>query len=852
MEESLSESPPVDLFPQALPKIPSDASYPRNQRKLSVREIKIQRSEASNKYAAFTRHSRAKALWKTAFSLISSRGDPWEKFHLQELPEEMAKRYRYNAIKGKWIEDIVRVKIENSPFNRGAMRECFRAKKLSNFSHCSDWSYASNHVAKRYIEKVETHVYFDDVRLQMDAKLWGEEYSRQPSAPKKVDISQMCVLEFINRPEKPLYHLEHFIEGTYRKYNSNSGFVDDLSRNTPQAFSHFTFERSGHRLIVVDIQGVGNLWTDPQIHTFDGKSYGDGNLGIRGMALFFYTHRCNPLCLALSLSAFDLPISEKLSTPFSQLSMKAADNQTENTNGISDNNNNVELSGTVAIPASRRDRYGIRRLVSENIDSSYDLQNNANNHNNDTSSDFVSPIDFVESHSVPSPKLPFLPSRSPVLCRNDILQKTDQINHNSNVISNNGKHNTKYSNNNNTTTTDNNNNNNGNNDDARNDDLIFGPISLHNNSYDSGISFDGPSFGNVFKAQQSIISDPGCDPVCSDLDQSNSHLNSSESSQQLSKEAELIEFFRLHQAGHRSSSIAALHGADTVILGLIHHELARLHASGRLALMHQTGYCQLKCNEIKKHQPSIDIEQELNGNQLNELNRPQNVNWESVLFHLEQSAKLGCLDAIQCLAQYYLNLMIDGPLSECPIKPDPVESRAHGFALISAAASAGDRMAMLYLAEAYYHGDYYSPDTSNHINNNNNGRKQEPDWLAAAHWYEMAAKVVTYDDDATEDDETNQRNPSFVKRSRSGFHSLSEWPIYRLQGRLGEMYAKGGHGLVRDRIKAYELFESAAEGASEAHDGRIAMKYYEQASLLEEYTTVEFDEEIEEKTEEDK
>lgn len=49
-----------------------------------------------------------------------------------------------------------------------------------------------------------------------------------------------------------------------------------------------------------------------------------------------------------------------------------------------------------------------------------------------------------------------------------------------------------------------------------------------------------------------------------------------------------------------------------------------------------------------------------------------------------------------------------------------------------------------------------------------------------------------------------------------------------------------------------ELFESAAEGASEAHEGRIAMKYYEQADLLEEYTTVEFDEEIEEKTEEDK
>lgn len=43
------------------------------------------------------------------------------------------------------------------------------------------------------------------------------------------------------------------------------------SRYTPQAFSHFTFERSGHELIVVDIQGVGDLYTDPQIHTMDGN-----------------------------------------------------------------------------------------------------------------------------------------------------------------------------------------------------------------------------------------------------------------------------------------------------------------------------------------------------------------------------------------------------------------------------------------------------------------------------------------------------------------------------------------------------------------------------------------------------
>ena len=48
-----------------------------------------------------------------------------------------------------------------------------------------NWKHAANYVAKRYMEQVPRNVYFDDVRLQMDAKLWGEEYNRYNS-PKKV------------------------------------------------------------------------------------------------------------------------------------------------------------------------------------------------------------------------------------------------------------------------------------------------------------------------------------------------------------------------------------------------------------------------------------------------------------------------------------------------------------------------------------------------------------------------------------------------------------------------------------------------------------------------------------------
>lgn len=62
-------------------------------------------------------------------------------------------------------------------------------KKLSKFSQHPDWRNASNYVAKRYMKEAGRQVYFQDVKLQMDAKLWGEEYNKH-RPPKKVLVSQ--------------------------------------------------------------------------------------------------------------------------------------------------------------------------------------------------------------------------------------------------------------------------------------------------------------------------------------------------------------------------------------------------------------------------------------------------------------------------------------------------------------------------------------------------------------------------------------------------------------------------------------------------------------------------------------
>lgn len=166
------------------------------------------------------------------------------------------------------------------------MRNCFRGKKHDGRIGQS-WSKASNVVFKRYHSSphrihflfcryiddgryIDDDVYFEDVKLQMESKLWAQQFNKQ-KPPKKIDIMQISVIQLNNRHDTPYFHMEHFIDGDYRKFNSNNGFVSSDHRRTPQAFSHFSFEESNREKMVVDIQGVNDLWTDPQIHSLNGE-----------------------------------------------------------------------------------------------------------------------------------------------------------------------------------------------------------------------------------------------------------------------------------------------------------------------------------------------------------------------------------------------------------------------------------------------------------------------------------------------------------------------------------------------------------------------------------------------------
>lgn len=196
-----------------------------------------------------------------------------------------------------WSCSVVVVEIEPTPFAKGSCRTAHKFKDLTNPNH--------PFVAKFSTKNASREQYFVDVLMQTFCAKWADLYNSF-NAPKKITFLPSFVLELVDRATPVVCGGEPFIEGDYMKFNNNSGYVNsDAARNTPQAFSHFSLVHSNHELLIIDIQGVNDFYTDPQIHTKSGKGFGEGNLGQNGINQFVKTHQCNPLCNFLKLEALN-------------------------------------------------------------------------------------------------------------------------------------------------------------------------------------------------------------------------------------------------------------------------------------------------------------------------------------------------------------------------------------------------------------------------------------------------------------------------------------------------------------------------------------------------------------------
>jgi len=239
------------------------------------------------------------------------------------------------------------VAVKNKYFEEGAERQVRKFRFLGQDQYTFNGPVM---VAKesRFIEeeasydrRLKFHEQF--MRTQAISSAYSEKFNEAilKLEDKRVSSQSSPRIEFLNpllvevndcKLKNYCFLIEEMLEGKYEKFNNNKGYVKGQDQNGkfkksigklnsveiydfPQAFSHFTYQKSKYKLIVVDLQGVlkfGSFGTkiffltDPVIHyrkQTRAKNYNFGrtNLGEKGMQAFFATHQCSALCRALGL-----------------------------------------------------------------------------------------------------------------------------------------------------------------------------------------------------------------------------------------------------------------------------------------------------------------------------------------------------------------------------------------------------------------------------------------------------------------------------------------------------------------------------------------------------------------------
>eukprot|EP01135_Chromosphaera_perkinsii_P004943 Nk52_evm10s305 gene=Nk52_evmTU10s305 len=179
---------------------------------------------------------------------------------------EKALKHIFNPETHSWTSQIIQVRVQRELLekNNGG-RKAFHLQEISSSPNAN---MCMSYVAKVSVDKEDAsliNAVCKSVEDRMYANQWAQKFNFC-CPPKGVEFVDAWLLELIERKDRPLCAVEHFLAGHFKKYNDKHGLPSAaVDRNTPQAFSHFTFIASNRRLLICNIKGVGDLYTDPLI-----------------------------------------------------------------------------------------------------------------------------------------------------------------------------------------------------------------------------------------------------------------------------------------------------------------------------------------------------------------------------------------------------------------------------------------------------------------------------------------------------------------------------------------------------------------------------------------------------------
>ncbi|KAI6231699.1 Efk-1 [Aphelenchoides besseyi] len=302
------------------------------------------------------------AIASSVYSAVSkSVGNSLHKTHSAKLTKRPEREYKLDSTMPSWtqcieqvgkfityklpnsIEDVVndvpldrerpeaaRVQMALNPFAKGGERIAYYGRDLLTGEEI---------VLKEYRHEVpavdSAHRHELANQLQTVASYFAswfmadcEEKFKAEELPATIDFLMIKTLA-LGLATNPRYmSCEQCLDANarYLRFTNNWDFImkeTDVEKNDISldllhfvvCFSHWCYEVTGGKLMVVDLQGTLKsnpsgrptiLLTDPAIHSEDRTRFGAMNLSRLGMMFFLENHKCNRFCKGLNLHEVDL------------------------------------------------------------------------------------------------------------------------------------------------------------------------------------------------------------------------------------------------------------------------------------------------------------------------------------------------------------------------------------------------------------------------------------------------------------------------------------------------------------------------------------------------------------------
>uniref|UniRef100_A0A6Q2Z811 non-specific serine/threonine protein kinase n=1 Tax=Esox lucius TaxID=8010 RepID=A0A6Q2Z811_ESOLU len=322
-------SPGAAFYVSSVPSHPSGSSHPDLNLALPNKDRTSASTSATEEFGAFVgehyhtlpfmigiRNNLMRLSQSIPFTPVPPRGEPVTVYRLEESSPNTI-----NNSMSSWAQKGLCAKIEflSKEEMGGGLRRAL--KVLCTWSEYDILKPGHLYIVKSFLpEVVQTwqSIYKEDTVLLLCLREIQQQRAAQKLTfafnqirPKTIPYSPRFLEVFLLycHSAGQWFAIEECITGEFRKFNNNNGdeiIPTNLLEETMLAFSHWTYEYTRGELLVLDLQGVGEILTDPSVIKSGEKGsydmiFGPANLGDDAIRNFRAKHHCNSCCRKLKL-----------------------------------------------------------------------------------------------------------------------------------------------------------------------------------------------------------------------------------------------------------------------------------------------------------------------------------------------------------------------------------------------------------------------------------------------------------------------------------------------------------------------------------------------------------------------